>query len=341
MIIKNLTRKSGSGQFLRYIFKYMSQEEKIGKHQESFVIRHNLRGHDINSLITAFKKNESNRFYTRVDQTCVNHTILSWSNKDKDHVTPAMLKDIAKKYIEARGENNLYAGAIHTDREHTHLHIAMSGTTLGGKSSRISQQEFADLKVALDAYQREKYPQLVNSLPEHGRSKAIKEKTVSLDKQNGRTTQKEQLLQAINEAHGTAKSKEAFLEALRSQGYEPYYRGDKLTSFQIDNGRKFRLSSLGYDAEKLEELTTRRTNETLDELEQLRVFGKEQERQFIDSDPQLIEDATNDMDSIELDEFELLRYQEEDREHGFESEPVSYGYDDDSDMVQNPIALIS
>lgn len=338
VIVKNLTRKSGTGQLLRYIFKYISQEQKIGQHQEPFIIRHNVRGRDINSFIKEFKKNESNRLYTRVDQTVVNHTILSWSNKDKNHITPAMLKDIAKKYIQARGENNLYIGTIHTDREHTHLHIAMSGSQLNGRSSRISKKEFAKVKLTLDAYQREKYPQLTNSLPEHGRAKAIKEKSISIDRRSGRTTQKEQLLQAICEAHSTAKSMEAFLEALSSQGYEPYYRNSKLTGIQLNTGRKFRFRSLGYDSEKLEELSTRQTNETkvLNELELLRAFGKEQERQFIDTGIQITKDVANHMPTSELDELELLRFQIEDREHKFESDPISYR-DNDYDLYAQSI----
>jgi hypothetical protein len=340
MIVKNLTRKSGTNQLLRYIFKYISQEEKVGLDQEQFVIRHNVHGHDINSFITAFKENESKRLYRRIDQTTVHHTILSWSNKDKDHVTPAMLKDIARKYIQIRGENNLYVGTIHNDREHTHLHLAMSGSQISGRSSRISQQEFADLKTTLDAYQREKYPQLTNSLPEHGRAKALKEKGISVDRQNGRTTQKEQLLQAIGEAHRTANSQETFLDALRTQGYEPYYRGDKLTGIQLDNGRKFRFSSLGYDAEKLKELSCRKSSETksLDELEQLRAFGKEQERQFIDPDIQLTEDVAIEFGANELDELEFLRHQDEERDLEFETDPLSYGYDDDSDLDAQDIA---
>ncbi len=128
------------------------------------------------SFIKAFKENESGRVYKRSDATAINHVILSRSGSDRQYVTESMMKDIAKKFIEIRGENNLYAGTAHYDRDHTHLHLVVCGSQLNGKSSRISQDEFENLKVTLDAYQREKYPELSNSLPEHGRGKAIKEK---------------------------------------------------------------------------------------------------------------------------------------------------------------------
>src|SRR5437764_893402 len=123
MIIKNLTRKSGSGQLLQYIFKYLHQEKQ--EQHAPFIIRHNVRSYDVKGFVKEFKNNAQRRVHARKDQTAIHHTILSWSNKDRVVVTPDMIKRIAKRYIALRGESNLYVGTIHTDREHIHLHLAM------------------------------------------------------------------------------------------------------------------------------------------------------------------------------------------------------------------------
>ena len=128
MIIKNLSRRSGTGQLLNYVFKYIGKEEKVGHQSEQFLIRHNLGGRDVPSFIKAFKENESSRVHKRSNATAINHVILSWSGSDKQYVTESMMKDIAKKFIEIRGENNLYAGTAHYDRDHTHLHLVVSGS---------------------------------------------------------------------------------------------------------------------------------------------------------------------------------------------------------------------
>ncbi len=176
MILKNLTRKkTGTRQLVRYIFRYMLQEEKTGaakrKNNTPFIIRHNIKSKSVEGFIKEFEKNLLTRKYKRSDQIIIHHSILSWSHKDAIHITDTKLRSIARKFIQLRGVNNLYVGTKHTDRNHIHLHFAVSGNQINGKSSRLSQKEFSNLKKKLDAFQKEKYPELVNSLPRHGRSK--------------------------------------------------------------------------------------------------------------------------------------------------------------------------
>jgi hypothetical protein len=176
MIIKNLTRKSGSGQLLTYICRYMQQDKK--EERVPFILRHNIRSTDIPGFVKEFKANAKNRTHTRKDQVAIHHTILSWSNKDREQITPEKIKSVANRFVTLRGENNLYIGTIHTDKDHIHLHIAMSGSQLNGQASRISKAEFAELKLSLDNYQREQFPELENSLPDHGRKQELKLKAV-------------------------------------------------------------------------------------------------------------------------------------------------------------------
>ena len=170
MIIKNLTRKSGTGQLLSYLFRYITAEVKTTT--KPFIVRHNIRSNSIPGYVQEFEQNERNRKVKRKDQTCINHTIISWSNKDAKHLNDNTLRNLAKAYIRFRGELNLYVITKHVDKEHTHLHCCVSATEMGtGKSSRISKLEFEGLKKSLDAYQKEHYPELANSLPHHGKKR--------------------------------------------------------------------------------------------------------------------------------------------------------------------------
>jgi hypothetical protein len=190
-----------------------------------------------------------------------------------------MLRDISREFIRLRGENNLYVGTKHVDREHVHLHIAMSGTQLNGLSSRISRQQFAELKIALDGYQKEKYPELVHSLPRHGRSKE-RAKAITdpvIDRQNGRVSQKENLLKSLEAGYNKSKSVNDLLATLKEQGYEPYYRAGRLTGVRSED-YKFRFTTLGYDQDKIARLDTARLKEEK-ELAELRDIRERQSRE--------------------------------------------------------------
>jgi hypothetical protein len=172
--VKTLTRKSGSSsQLIRYILRYINSEKKTFSKNglgSPLLIRHNIRGKRIEEIIAEFKANESRRIHKRSNQPIIHHTIISFNSLDSHCITDQMLMDIAKKYISYK-KNNLYIGAIHKDRRHLHIHIACSATQLSGLANRISKYEFEVLKVNLQEYQLEKYPNLIHSLPKHTTSK--------------------------------------------------------------------------------------------------------------------------------------------------------------------------
>ncbi|MBK9220682.1 MAG: relaxase/mobilization nuclease domain-containing protein [Saprospiraceae bacterium] len=221
------------------------------------------------------------------------HTILSFSNKDKEHISKELLRDISKKFVELRGKDNMYLASSHHDKDHNHLHIVMSGTKyMTGESNRISKKEFHELKLALDAYQKEKYPQLVHSLPEHGKSlkSQLTEKEHQLQSREGKLSQKQQILETVEAVYNKSKSKDDFLSQLKSEGYEPYYRGGNLYGVE-DEGRNFRFKTLGFDKDKLDELDRKPDNEEkelkeISDLREAKSLDKENEdEREIDSEP--------------------------------------------------------
>jgi len=248
-ILKTLSRTSNSDQLVKYIFRYFFNDKKQVKNKPEeppFILRHNIRSRSLKGFIREFNENEAFRLVHRKDSVKLFHTIISFSNKDKEHINDKLLKDIFKKFIAERGMNNLYTGCKHEDRDHIHLHISISGTQLNGRSSRISKQKLHHIKIALDAYQKEKYPQLINSLPEHGKGKTKSKEAILNQIMASRQTDKETLFKHIEATHDKSTSKEEFLSQLRERGFETYYRQGSMQGLKY-NGKKYRFSGLGID----------------------------------------------------------------------------------------------
>ncbi|MBL7738473.1 MAG: relaxase/mobilization nuclease domain-containing protein [Chitinophagaceae bacterium] len=271
MIIKFLSRKSNSGQLLQYICRYIFDEKKlqkedlilhgIGSKQDKFLIRHNIRSRSIKGFLKEFNENESYRLVHRKDSVKVFHTIISFSPKDRKHLNDKILKNIAKKFIEERGMSNLYIGTKHEDKDHLHLHLCSSGTQLNGRSARVSNQKFRSIKLSLDRYQREKYPFLANSLPEHGKGRRLaKEALLSTLKAN-RQTNKVALLEALEKIYSQSRSKDEFLSKMKADGHEPYLRNGKLQGILFNGTTKYRFSRLGFGQERFEILDQAKKNE--------------------------------------------------------------------------------
>lgn len=292
-----------------------------------FVIKHNIRSNTLEGFVKEFQAVEALRIHKRSNQTQIFHTILSFGKDDKKHITQAMLKVLAAKYIELRGVNNLYCGTLHADKDHIHLHISMSATQLNGMSSRISKKEFEEVKLKLQEYQREKYPQLVHSLPEHGRSWKEYEKTgVQNIKRNERATVKNELLRHIEAI--TPENRSNLLEEIQSKGYTAYYRQGKLAGVQHEGSRlKFRFSRLGVDPLTIEQSIKDKEREMglLEEFQALRKGERKRARGGVEIGQQAPnmngEEARNEKTALE--EFGDLRESdsnETELEVGFDSD---------------------
>lgn len=298
MILKNLSRRNNTLQLVNYLFKE-KENEKLQP-----VLKHNMRNRSIKGWAKEIDANEALRIHRRKDNIKLSHTILSFSNKDKEHISNELLKDISKKFVELRGKDNMYLASSHQDKDHIHLHIVMSGTKYKtGESTRISRKEFHQLKLDLDTYQKERYPQLIHSLPNHG--KALKdrltEKEHQVQSREGKLSQTQQILETTETLYSKSKSLDHFLTQLKSEGYEPYYRGDKLYGLENEEGRHFRFKTIGFDNDKLDELDRQPDNEEkeLQEIRDLRESKseeKEEEYERADGSDQQ-DDETDDSGS--------------------------------------------
>jgi hypothetical protein len=295
MIIKTLSRKSGCKAILNYLFK--DQEKLSNEYYKPLIIRHNVRGRKIDTIAKEFVKNNELRAVKRKDAVEVYHSILSFGREDKEKITDIMLKDFAKKYIELQGKDNMYVITHHIEKENAHLHCVMSGTKyLTGEANRISKAAFGKLKQDMQQYQKEKYPELTNSLPKHGNTK-----TNGYAKDN-RANQKTKLHNDLETSFATSTSKLDFLERLQKLGHEPYFRNEKLAGIKYEGDRKFRLEKLGYGNNKINELDTKVTEEEkqLDELQNLR-DGSQTRGRETESRGRVIEEENTTEQEIEND----------------------------------------
>jgi len=279
MVIKSLSRKATSGnagQLLSYVLRYATNEQKLLDPNAPFLIKHHVFGQSIDEIAKQFLENEAGRIYKRSDQISLQHTILSWHKDDSGHVTNEMLTDIVNKFISLRGENNLYVVSKHEDKSHIHLHAVVSATSLDGMSSRLSQKEFANLKLELQEYQVEKYPALIHSLPRHGHAKQkIVEARQDSVKAPVKDWQKAAIEHVVKELSKVAYSHDDFLKRLYDLGHFPYYNHlGKLEGVAFDGECKFKFS--GLSVPPIELLTQIATNELndIDQLEELRSIRK-------------------------------------------------------------------
>jgi hypothetical protein len=296
MIIKSMSRKSNAAQLIKYAARYVLKENDKHNKQESAIVlvRHNLRSKSVQGYISEFKDNESYRVYKRKDSVVLFHTVLSFSPNDQNYINNTMLKDMAKKFVDLRSPNCVNLAVAHLEREHKHIHVLTSGVQVNGKSARVSKQEFAHILSELENYQQEKYPELIHSKNSHTKTKVVDK----VQLQKNRNSKKLSLLLNLENAYQLAHSLEEFIKSITENKHEPYYRNGKLQGVLVE-GKKFRLSSLGFDTKKLEELKERETNfkSTFDEIQSIRKTPiKNKEVELVNTKEDNVE---NELDSIQ------------------------------------------
>lgn len=225
----------------------------------SFAITHNLKGDSINKWVRQYKENEKLRLRKRIDSVIATHEIISFHRDDGKYISIDKLENIARQYILQRNPKGMYIAVPHFDKNHYHIHICASGIEyMTGKSLRLEKKNLKTLKQNIQKYQMEKYPELSNSIVNHGKyhpkDKALSsEKEYQYKQRTGRATDKEQLTGIINTCYKKAGSKANFFELLKDCDLSPYVRGGKISGV-IFHDKKYRLKRLGFNDERLQEL---------------------------------------------------------------------------------------
>lgn len=278
MIIKSLSRKNNAAQLIKYALRYSARERPMDKEKEqaTIIVRHNIRSRGIETIIKEFKDNESYRIYKRKDSVVLYHNIVSFSPQDRQRISDALLKDIAEKFVELRAKDCLCLGVIHKEKAHKHVHLVVSGVKTNGYSARVSKQKFKAIITELEKYQQENYPDLVYSKNRHEGERTKSKEEIIQALQVKRQNIKESLMKHLEKAHSNAISLKQFTDNIKTKDYVPYFRNDKLQGIIVE-GRKFRLSRLGFTEEKLEQLPHREHSDT-SLLKQLQSIRKQKEQ---------------------------------------------------------------
>jgi hypothetical protein len=243
-IVKILARGTPSyGSLVNYLLK----EGKGKDGRQPHILTHNFRGATPDEWIREFKENEAWRKHMRQNQTYLYHEIVSFSNKENpDTITREMLEDIAQKYMEFRGNDGMYLAAFHEDKDHAHIHFAVSGVKYKtGMAHRLSKDGMRSLKDNIQIYQQKRFPELSFSLPNHGAGKGYKnDKEYFLEKRkNDRSNAKEMLREQVATLHAQATNQQEFLELLRDAGLHHYERNGVPTGI-VHEDIRFRFSHM-------------------------------------------------------------------------------------------------
>lgn len=255
------------------------KDRLFDKDGHSFAITHNLKGDTIEEWVKQFKANEQYRQHKRANSVILTHEILSWHKDDAKDISLGKLEDMAREYIQKRNPNGIYAAVPHFDKEHYHVHICASGIEYRtGKAMRLAKKDLQILKQKIQRYQIEKYPELNKSVVNHGKQKkeyALSEKEYKYKERTGMATNKEQLIGMLKTCYKKAISKDDFFENLKECGLSTYVRGGRISGV-VFSERKFRLKTLGFTEERLDEL-----NHDLKRNQGLQVFRLKKKEKYI------------------------------------------------------------
>jgi hypothetical protein len=253
---------------------YINQSQK----QKGEPVLHNLRSSAENSmaLVDEFLTNEAYRKVTSNRVYCY-HSILSVSDLDQKAATPEVMEALIRKYFELRGDILAYAVA-HYDTNTPHWHVLESGTYYReNKATGLRKVELQGLKLELEDFVKEHYPELEHSLVVHGKGREYTTEPEYQLGKRGEQSEREKLKQLVQEAYHTASSKQQFLETLQEHGYLHYERNSdgQPTGLISESGRKFRFKTLGLDPEKIKALEKdherTREQELLNQIQSIRL----------------------------------------------------------------------
>ncbi len=242
MMVKSMPRKTPAfSQLLAYF-----TEKGRG---EDTPLLHNLTISDERDLEKVNRAFMGNARYcpARKNGVILYHEVLSLSGQDKEHIAPDILLDLTQKYLSLRAPEAMAYGIIHTDTDNPHVHLLISANLLHrSKKLRLSKRQFATVKRELEAYEKEKYPELTHSpvLPDsekpRNRKSGAKHQNPPIKPHQ---SQKESLRQYVLDALTRSNSQKEFTELLRLRDVSLYERNGKPTGF-LANGKKYRFRTL-------------------------------------------------------------------------------------------------
>lgn len=251
MFVKILSRKNPS---YRQLAEYILKDRKPSKSAKD-IIKHNIKGSTIEAIVKEFERNETFRTFTRKDQIALYHEIISLSSNEEHYIPDEVILDLTRKYLDLRGSKGMYLAALHRDTEHCHAHIMTSALEYAtGKAHRISKSALQDIKLLLQEYHLQKYPEITESFCDHSKGRTYaKNKEYHRRHKEERTKLKETVQMQVQELFKQSKNFNEFLASLRDNGLHHYERNGIATGITIGE-TKIRFTRLGVTTKEIEQL---------------------------------------------------------------------------------------
>jgi len=228
MIIKSLSRQNKS---FRALYSYLTRDK------DSLLRGFNLYAHPYKKkeVVREFLDN-ANYLRKSRGKNYYYHEIISLDiNALSEEKQIAILNDLANKYISLRAENHLTFSALHTDKEHIHMHLMISANEyMGTKRVRLSKKDFSTIQKEIETYLHTIYPEL-------GKTKLYNKDFEKI------RSKKQELCFRLDELFKHSSSKDLFEKERQKLELAFYTRGK--TTGVIFYGKKYRLKTL----EKLEQ----------------------------------------------------------------------------------------
>ncbi|MBO6518343.1 MAG: relaxase/mobilization nuclease domain-containing protein [Bacteroidia bacterium] len=275
MIIKSKGYRSQKA--IENVIRYCAQVNKVQNQAEPFLHTRFIRNpNDLKSVIQTFEMNESFRVHKRKNTNAIIMEIISFHKDDSPKLNPMKLRKLAQYYLEKRAPHAMALCTLHTDQDHIHLHLCLSGVSFAtGKATRIARSDFATLKQEMERYQ-ERQLGLVHSRIDHtGKDKQERELTLS-NLRRDESLDKVQLGVFVRKVLESSISYDQFVRKLEDQNIQLYNRGSEASGI-IHQGKKYRWRTLNIDKSLV-----------LDRIEKDRAIDRVQKRML----------ALEDMESI-------------------------------------------
>ncbi len=257
MVIRNLSRKSRS---FRQLLSYMVQGN-----DGAVFIAHNLNpsSKNVRQIAREFYRNA--RFCkARKNGIFLYHEVLSFDPRDSQLVTDSALHDLTLKYLQLRAPQAKAVAVVHRDTDCSHVHLMISANEAGSsKKIHTSRQRFFEIRRELEAFQKDRYPELEHSIVFEGKQKrkevalepalsqAELHKNGQLEKERGRqVSRKNEIQQTFIKCLERADSMKEMQIMLSNSDLQLYRRGKTLGLHDLRSQKEgkpkaYRLKTLG------------------------------------------------------------------------------------------------
>lgn len=269
MLVKSLTRDLKNPE-LHQLVRYVNEKQESLEKEPHFCLRYNTTGNTAKDIAADFEKNNEFIKWRDSKQIGAYHFILSFHPKERQLLNNAILFDCGQKFCELmEADKSIAFLRPHWEKDNIHLHCAMSPTEYNsGRSRRMSKARWGKVQIAMNEFQKERYPALKHSLlylPELGKSRksslgiplpdTLRETDGSIRaKQRGKMSQLEIVRDKLLEIAKNYPEKQDFIKAInREKALSVYYRSgaDTPTGIITDSNKKFRFKRLALNIENL------------------------------------------------------------------------------------------